>query len=174
METAFTPLSGLLGGALIGLSAVLLWHGLGRIAGISGIFGSALEGLVRAVSVSGLRSATEASGDRTGTGGAWRWAFLAGFVLMPLGALILTPGVAQITLSGGPILLAAAGLLVGLGTTLGNGCTSGHGVCGLGRLSPRSAVAVVVFLIVDVVTTALVRHAFDLGPVADLAVGQGG
>ena len=133
----FTPLSAAAGGALIGLAAVALLALNGRIAGVSGILGRLLEG----------------SAD-------WRWrlAFLVG--------LIGGAGLYYV-LAGGPpppregfpvVLLAAAGVLVGFGTALGSGCTSGHGVCGLGRLSMRSLVATLVFLATAVATTFVVRH----------------
>jgi uncharacterized membrane protein YedE/YeeE len=130
--------AGLTGGALIGLSATLLLWSIGRIAGISGI-------------ANGL--ATAPPGDR-----AWRAAFLAG--------LLLAGGIALAWLPDGPAreqtattpLLLSAGLLVGFGTRMGNGCTSGHGVCGLGRLSPRSAVAVVAFMLTAMATVYVVRH----------------
>jgi uncharacterized membrane protein YedE/YeeE len=131
-----TPwIQGLAGGALIGLAAALLMLWLGRIAGISGILG----GLLRATP------------DR-----AWRVAFLAG--LMGAGALTLhalgrvTPSPASV-----PELLLA-GLLVGYGSSLGSGCTSGHGVCGLGRMSTRSLTAVVVFMATAFVTVYFTRH----------------
>ncbi len=129
----------LLGGALIGLGAVLLMIGAGRVAGISGIAGGLLP-----------------PADHHGWG--WRVAFLAG--------LMAGPALAGWWLGSDPIgvphaplpVLVAAGLLVGLGTGLGRGCTSGHGVCGLARLSPRSAVATGVFMAVAIVTVFLVRH----------------
>ena len=130
-----------IGGALIGLAATLLLWSIGRIAGISGI-------------VNGLASASR--GDR-----AWRIAFLAG--LMGAGALVLqfvpAPPLEQ---TGATPLLIAAGFLVGFGTRLGSGCTSGHGVCGIGRLSKRSIAAVVTFMAAGIVTTWLMRHALGL------------
>jgi uncharacterized protein len=114
-------LQALLGGLLIGLASWLLLASLGKVAGISGI-------------ASGLLSA----------GAAWRWAFMAGLVGGgALAALWLAPPAAAMR---SPVLLIAAGLLVGFGTVLGSGCTSGHGVCGLGRRSARSLVAVLVFM----------------------------
>ncbi|HEU4516253.1 MAG TPA: YeeE/YedE thiosulfate transporter family protein [Steroidobacteraceae bacterium] len=128
---------GLAGGAMIGAGAVLLLWSIGRIAGISGIASGALEG---------------ARGDR-----AWRIAFLAGMMLA--GALALQFVAAPVrTQTGSTTLLLAAGLLVGFGTRLGNGCTSGHGVCGLARLSRRSLVAVLTFMGVAMATTFVVRH----------------
>ncbi|MGQ0428869.1 MAG: YeeE/YedE family protein, partial [Gammaproteobacteria bacterium] len=124
--------AGLAGGALIGLSASLLLWSIGRIAGISGI-------------VNGL--ATAPRGDR-----AWRAAFLAGLMLAGGVALWYMPeGPARVQTGTTPLLLAAE-ILVGFGTRMGNGCTSGHGVCGLGRLSPRSAAAVLVFMLAAMAT----------------------
>lgn len=132
----FTPWSALAGGALIGLSASVLLLGLGRIAGISGLIG-------------GLFSPTR--GDV-----GWRLAFFAGLLLA--GAILwqLSPnafGESPRTLG----LVALAGLLVGVGTRLGNGCTSGHGVCGLSRLSVRSLVATMTFIATGIGTVMLVR-----------------
>lgn len=137
--TEFTPWSALAGGALIGLAAVVLLAGLGRIAGISGITGGALD------------PATPAD-DR-----AWRWAFLLGLVAAPL--LLLPVGIVPaVTITDNVPLLIAAGLLVGVGTQIGSGCTSGHGVCGLARLSPRSLVATLTFMGVGGVTVFVLRH----------------
>jgi uncharacterized membrane protein YedE/YeeE len=128
------------GGALIGLSAGLLMLLLGRIAGISGILGSLLP--------------PRATSDRL-----WRVGFLGGLVLGPL-LLSLAGGSSGI---GQPALglpgMAVAGLLVGTGTALGAGCTSGHGVCGLARLSPRSLAATATFMVVALAVVALTRHA---------------
>lgn len=127
----------LLGGLLIGIAATLLLWSIGRIAGISGI-------------VNGVAGAPR--GDR-----AWRVAFLAG--MMGVGALVLqfvpAPPRAQ---TGATSLLLIAGFLVGFGTRMGNGCTSGHGVCGLGRLSWRSLAAVLTFMLAGVATVYLMRH----------------
>ena len=137
MET-FTPFSALTGGALIGLSAAILWVTNGRIAGISGIVGGLLAPL---------------NGDSAG-----RAAFIAGILVAPLlyrasgGALpdLATPASLAVVL--------VAGVLVGFGTRLGCGCTSGHGVCGLARLSPRSLVATSVFMSATAATVFVVRH----------------
>lgn len=138
METSFTPVSSLIGGGLIGLSAALLWLGDGRIAGISGILGGGLGGVAR--------------GDR-----GWRIAFLAGLIVAPLfyALFVVAPA---IVLDATPAVLVAGGLLVGFGTRLANGCTSGHGVCGLARLSRRSIVATAVFMASAAATVFLVRH----------------
>jgi uncharacterized membrane protein YedE/YeeE len=128
---------GLAGGILIGLGAVLLLWSIGRIAGISGIASGAVEG---------------ARGDR-----AWRIAFLAGMMLAGAVVLQFLPAPPR-ELTGPVPLLLAAGFLVGFGTRLGNGCTSGHGVCGLGRLSLRSLAAVLTFMGAAMAMTFFVRH----------------
>lgn len=138
--THFTPLAALIGGALIGLSAVLLWIGNGRIAGISGILGRP---------VSGSPNAAE---------WPWRLAFVAGLIAAPRLYAMAVGSLPRILLPLHPALLVAAGLLVGFGTRLGSGCTSGHGVCGLARLSPRSMTATAVFLGTALLTVFLARH----------------
>ncbi len=139
----FTPLSALAGGLLIGLASALLWLGNGRIAGISGIFGQLLPP-TRSV--------------------AWRLVFLVSLVGGTLLASLLlpqlgaTPQLVSAPAGSGletPTWLVIAGLLTGLGTRLGNGCTSGHGICGLARLSRRSMVAVAVFFGVAILTVAV-------------------
>lgn len=133
----------LLGGALIGLSASLLLLANGRVAGISGVVGS-LMAPVR--------------GDI-----AWRLLFLGGLLTGGLLLVWLSPEsfAAPSSLSGGGFaMLAAAGLLVGFGSRLGNGCTSGHGVCGISRLSVRSLVATLTFVATGFLTVFLVRHVF--------------
>jgi uncharacterized membrane protein YedE/YeeE len=133
----------LIGGALIGLAAALLWLGSGRIAGVSGIAG---------------RLVPAARGDRL-----WRVLFLLG--LAAGGALMsrLAPAAFE-ALATGKLLVVAAGLLVGVGTTLANGCTSGHGVCGVARLSPRSLVAVGSFMVAGMVTLHVARHVLEVLP----------
>ena len=128
---------GLAGGALIGLGAAFLLWSVGRIAGISGIASGALEG---------------ARGDR-----AWRIAFLAGMMIAGAVALHYLPAPPR-EQTGPTALLIAAGLLVGFGTRLGNGCTSGHGVCGLARLSKRSLTAVAVFVVSAIAATFVMSH----------------
>ncbi|HEX2530068.1 MAG TPA: YeeE/YedE thiosulfate transporter family protein [Burkholderiaceae bacterium] len=136
--TQFTPVSALIGGALIGLSAVLLFWLNGRIAGISGVF----NGLV-----------IEKRSDRL-----WRALFLLGLVIGS-GVTLVLKAPDYIPRQGFPVgLLLLAGLLVGFGTSRANGCTSGHGVCGLARFSRRSLVATISFLAVAIVTTYLTRH----------------
>ena len=137
--TDFTPLAGLTGGILIGLSAVLLMGGLGRIAGISGIFGSLL--------------------GRWLPDNGWRLTFilglLAGTVLVSLLGGFDSDSMA---FPGNPLSTLLGGLLVGIGTVLGAGCTSGHGICGLARLSVRSMVSTAVFMFFAVATVYLLRH----------------
>lgn len=134
----FTPVSAATGGALIGLSAAMRWLGLGRIAGISGILGALLP---------------PQPGDA-----AWRVAFLLGLVLAPLIVRFGSGTVPPLAMTNSPFVLVAGGLLVGFGTRLGSGCTSGHGVCGIARLSPRSIAATLVFMASGFVTVFAVRH----------------
>jgi uncharacterized protein len=134
----FTPVSAAFGGGLIGLSAVMLWLGIGRIAGISGIVGGLL---------------TRNAGDI-----AWRAAFLAGLVLAPVLYGIAGGGLPEIVLPSSSAVIIAGGLLVGFGTRLGGGCTSGHGVCGIARLSPRSFAATILFMASGFATVFVARH----------------
>ena len=142
--TVFTPLAGLIGGLLIALSALIQMAGFGRVAGLSGIFG----GLLR------LTFDTEF---------AWRAVFILG-VLAGAGVTAASGAFdpATIRFSGGPATTIAGGLLVGAGTALASGCTSGHGICGLARLSVRSLVATCVFMAVAVVTVFVTRHVMGL------------
>jgi uncharacterized membrane protein YedE/YeeE len=133
----FTPWASLAGGVLIGLAAALFLLFNGRIAGISGILGGLLEW---------------PRGDI-----AWRVAFLLGLVGAPL-AYGLFATLPKVEIDAGMATLVAAGLLVGVGTRYGAGCTSGHGVCGLSRRSPRSLVATVSFMAAGFVTVFIVRH----------------
>ena len=138
METAFTPLASLGGGALIGLSAVLLMALRGRILGATGLLGGLL-----------LPAGAAEAG--------WRWTLLAGMVTAPvLLSLFGSPVAVEVPIST-PMLIGG-GLLVGFGATIGSGCTSGHGVCGLARLSPRSAVATITFMATTFATVYVVRH----------------
>jgi uncharacterized protein len=143
LQTAFTPWASLAGGVLIGLSAVMVMGLFGRIAGISGITNGFLGAVVP---MSG------APRDRD-----WRLAFLLGLVAAPL-ALMPGGGAIQQTVPGNLAGMAVAGLLVGLGTALGSGCTSGHGVCGLARLSRRSLAAVLTFMATGFATVFVLRH----------------
>ena len=135
--TPFEPLAGLAGGLLIGTSVVILLYTLGRIAGISGIAAGAMT--------------------QSGVERYWRLAFLAGIVLSAVLYIVFTGGIQIQTQMDSPWLVVA-GLLVGFGTRLGSGCTSGHGVAGLSRLSPRSIVATLTFMAAAVVTTNIIRH----------------
>ncbi len=140
MTAYLTPL---LGGLVIGLAATGLLYLLGRIAGISGILWSAVT-------------------DGFGNDNGWRWCFLAGLLLGPLlyHLLSATPYPAAPAL--GLPFAVTGGLLVGVGTRLGSGCTSGHGVCGIGRLSVRSLVATLTFMATGIATVYLLRHVVGL------------
>lgn len=133
-----TWMSALLGGVLIGMAATLLLWLTGRIAGISGMLGGVL---------------LPKQGEL-----AWRLAFLIGLVCAGAAWLWSVPGAYVPRQGFPPLLLVVAGVLVGIGTRMGNGCTSGHGVCGLGRLSLRSLAAVLTFMLTAVITTFIVRH----------------
>jgi len=136
----FTPISAAIGGALIGFSAVLLMLFTGRIAGVSGILGGLL--------------------NPHGDDRAWRIAFIAGLIVAPLSAALVGNAVPVPQMPTSVITIAVAGLLVGFGTRLGSGCTSGHGICGIARLSPRSIVATCVFMAAAIIVVALTRHVF--------------
>ncbi len=134
----FTPLSAAIGGALIGLAAALLMLFTGRIAGISGIFAGCLE---------------PGAGDK-----GWRTGFIAGLVLAPLSASLIGYAMPLPEMPASWTVIVVAGLLVGVGTRLGGGCTSGHGVCGIARLSRRSIAATVIFMLTAMIVVALSRH----------------
>lgn len=138
--TAFTPWSALIGGILIGLSAVLLFWFNGRIAGISGILAGGIFG-----------------GDER----SWRVYFLGGLMIGAALTVFSFPGLFERAIREDypTMLVILAGLLVGIGSRLGNGCTSGHGVCGVARLSPKSIVAVAIFLVSGGLTVFVLRHA---------------
>lgn len=137
--TQFTPWLSLLGGVLIGLAAVSLMAFEGRIAGISGIVSRLLPPYE-----------VEAFLSRTG--------FVLGLLAAPFAALLATGEPVSQTVPGNLALMAGAGFLVGFGAVWGSGCTSGHGVCGLARLSPRSLVATVIFMATAFITVFVVRH----------------
>lgn len=137
--TEFTPLASLLGGALIGAAAVMLMAAEGRIAGISGIASRLLPPYA----------------DREFAG---RLAFVLGIVAAPLLVRLVAGEAPLPVIEAGPAVLAAAGLLVGFGAVWGNGCTSGHGVCGLARLSPRSLAATLTFMATAIATVFVTRH----------------
>jgi uncharacterized membrane protein YedE/YeeE len=145
METVmanFTPISAAIGGGLIGLSAVMLMLLTGRIAGISGIFGGLLD----------------FSGDDRG----WRIAFTAGLILAPMFAGLIGHQMPSPQMPASWTIIIAAGLLVGFGTRLGGGCTSGHGICGVARLSSRSVAATIIFMLAAIATVAVTRHVFGV------------
>jgi uncharacterized membrane protein YedE/YeeE len=133
----FTPGSAAVGGVLIGLAVAILLILNGRIAGISGILAGVLK---------------PTKGDT-----AWKLAFIVGILVAPLLFItfVYTP---EVTIATSTPLLIAAGLLVGFGTRLGSGCTSGHGICGMARFSRRSMVAVVIFMLVAFITVAVINH----------------
>jgi uncharacterized membrane protein YedE/YeeE len=134
---AFTPSSAAAGGALIGVGAAMLVLLNGRVAGVSGILGGLLQP------------------DRTEA--PWRAAFILGLIVAPLlvAAVATLP---PVVIDARPMVLIAAGFLVGIGTRYGAGCTSGHGVCGVARLSPRSLVATLCFMAAGFATVFVVRH----------------
>ena len=136
--TEFTPVSALAGGLLIGASASLLLILNGRIAGISGIVAGLFQRDLREV--------------------AWRAAFVVGVLLAPLLYGVPFGRLTTVTFDASTGVIIVAGLLVGFGTRLGSGCTSGHGVCGLSRASPRSLVATAVFMVTAIVTVFVTRH----------------
>jgi uncharacterized membrane protein YedE/YeeE len=136
----FTPISSLVGGMLIGLSASLLLLFNGKIAGISGILGGIL---------SPTRNDTQ-----------WRVLFVAGLLTGGVFFRLIAPYVFTINLSRSTGALILAGLFVGVGTRLGNGCTSGHGVCGLSRFSQRSFIATLTFIVTGILTVFIVHHLF--------------
>jgi uncharacterized membrane protein YedE/YeeE len=137
--TAFTPVASLAGGALIGLAAVMLMALTGRIAGVSGIAARLMPPYA----------------DHEFAG---RLAFVAGLMAAPVVVLFATGKLPAQTIQANTVVLVAAGLLVGFGSVWGNGCTSGHGVCGLSRLSIRSLVATLVFMATGIATVFVARH----------------
>lgn len=136
----FTPVSGLIGGILIGLAAVVLMAGPGRIMGLSGIV----------TGVTGALTDPTPWRDKS-----WRLAFLTGTLAAPILYMAVSGKTVPVVLTDTPVLLVAGGFLVGLGTRIGGGCTSGHGICGLSRLSPRSFAAVATFMATAMITVAL-------------------
>ncbi|MEC9368065.1 MAG: YeeE/YedE family protein [Pseudomonadota bacterium] len=125
-----------IGGAMIGLASILLLALLGRVMGVSGIYSSLLAW-------------------RDGSG--WRLAFILGTLAAPV-LLLLSGRPMSVQIAASPPALAIAGLMVGVGAGLGSGCTSGHGVCGISRLSPRSVAATIVFMLTGFATVAVMRH----------------
>lgn len=139
METVFTPLQSLSGGMLIGAAAVLLMLVGGRIMGATGILAGAM--------------APASSSDR-----GWRLAVLAGMISGPLAVLAVTGSMPQIQVPVSAPMLVIGGLLVGIGVTFASGCTSGHGICGMARLSVRSIVATATFMVATGATVFVIRH----------------
>lgn len=140
--TDFTPVSALIGGSLIGLAATLLMLLTGRIAGISGILAGTL---------------TLAGGDK-----AWRYAFIAGLIVSPLIGALIGLQLEEPRMPSTWAVIVVAGLLVGFGSRLGGGCTSGHGVCGIARLSPRSIVATLIFMGTAMMVVFVSRHGLGI------------
>ena len=139
METLFTPFASFGGGLLIGTGAVMLMLGLGRIFGATGI----LSGIFF---------------FKTRDEMAWRLAVVAGMILAPVLIFAVTGAMPALTVPVSPAMIVLGGVIVGLGTSLGSGCTSGHGVCGLSRLSVRSMVAVPTFMATAAITVFVIRH----------------
>lgn len=139
METDFTPFASLGGGIAIGLGAVLLMLGLGRILGATGI----LSGLVFAANREEV---------------SWRIAMVLGMMAAPGFLFLLTGSMPAVDVPVSPAMIIIGGLIVGFGASLGSGCTSGHGICGLSRLSIRSLVAVPTFMATAVITVFILRH----------------
>lgn len=139
MITEFTPFASLIGGILIGLSTVILMAFNGRIAGMTAMLGGAL--------------------DPKNPDSPWRLAFLAGAIAAPFVATLFGAEFSFASPTTGAA-LALGGFIVGVGVTFGSGCTSGHGVCGLARLSPRSLVATITFMATTFATVTIIRHGF--------------
>ncbi|MBB97973.1 MAG: hypothetical protein CML67_00325 [Rhodobacteraceae bacterium] len=137
--TEFTPVLSATGGILIGLASVMLMAALGRIAGISGMIGGLLPPV---------------------TAGEWGWrlAFLAGMIAAPVVLLAATGSMPVIEVPSSTGMLVIGGILVGIGVSYGSGCTSGHGVCGMARLSARSIAATLTFMLTTGVTVFVIRH----------------
>lgn len=139
METAFTPVASLSGGLLIGLASVLLMATLGRVFGATGI-------------LAGLLYPTDAE-DRK-----WRALILLGMITGPLAVLFFTGEMPAVQVPISTSMLILGGFIVGIGVTFGGGCTSGHGVCGIARLSSRSIIATITFMIFTALTVYVIRH----------------
>jgi uncharacterized membrane protein YedE/YeeE len=141
IETAFTPLQSLSGGALIGLAAVLLMATVGRIMGATGV----LAGILQPANLSDW---------------SWRVSVLAGMITGPVVVMLITGNFPQVKVQISTPMLVIGGIIVGIGVTFGGGCTSGHGVCGMARLSPRSIAATLTFMLTTALTVYAVRHIF--------------
>ncbi len=143
METSFTPLQSLFGGSLIGLSSVLLMLTLGRIMGATGI----LAGVIM----------PNSPGERS-----WRSIIVLGMLTAPVVYLLMTGSWPTISVPVSTPMIIIGGFLVGIGVTFGSGCTSGHGICGLARVSRRSIVAVLTFMVTTIATVYIVRHVLEI------------
>ncbi|MBC7131876.1 MAG: YeeE/YedE family protein [Roseovarius sp.] len=143
LETEFTPLQSLIGGVLIGVSAVLLMALQGRIMGATGI----LAGLVTGA----------APGER-----GWRAAMVAGMIAGPLLVLAVTGQMPAVDVPVSLPMILTGGFIVGIGVTYGGGCTTGHGICGMARLSPRSVVATLTFMVACLATVHVIRHVLEV------------
>ncbi len=143
----FFPLTALAGGGLIGLAAAILYTLNGRVLGASGIMASALEGVIHSRARDGL---------------SWRLAFLVGVIIGPLIYMLMTGALPQNDYIAKDGRLIISGLIVGLGTGYGSGCTSGHGICGLARFSKRSLAAVLTFMATGFITTFFINHLVGL------------
>lgn len=139
----FTPVSALIGGVLIGSAAILMLWTNGRIAGISGILGGILFPVKSEVS--------------------WRILFVAGLLFASVAYMFFTGATLPISEQVSPVLTAVAGLLVGVGTRMGSGCTSGHGICGIARFSKRSILATIVFMATGIATVFVLRQLLGVG-----------
>lgn len=139
METTFTPFASLGGGALIGLASILLMWTMGKIMGATGI----LAGFMSPISLSDW---------------SWRAAVMAGMVSAPLIYFAIAGQMPAVQVPVSNNMLIIGGFIVGIGVTLGNGCTSGHGICGIARFSPRSIVATIVFMIFTAITVYIINH----------------
>ncbi|MGB7240858.1 MAG: YeeE/YedE thiosulfate transporter family protein [Sulfitobacter sp.] len=139
IETAFTPFQSLGGGALIGLASVLLMASLGRVMGATGI----LAGLMQPANFSDW---------------SWRAAVLGGMISGPIAVHFITGDFPAVQVPVSTTMLIIGGFIVGIGVTFGSGCTSGHGVCGMARLSPRSIAATLTFMLTTGITVFVVRH----------------
>jgi uncharacterized membrane protein YedE/YeeE len=135
--TEFTPLTALIGGVILGASALFLFWLNGNVAGISDIVSRTMQ--------------------RPQSDGLWRWMFILGLILGPVMTRFVGLGLPEQIDVSWPLIIVA-GLLVGVGSKLGSGCTSGHGICGIGRASPRSIAATLVFMLTALVVVSVVRH----------------
>lgn len=142
MTADFTPIASTIGGLILGIASALLLAANGRIAGVTGILGGLVEG---------------------DEGRGWRASFIGGMLVGGIGLLVWLPQSLPGSAIDSPVLVIAAGLLVGFGTRMANGCTSGHGVCGLARLSKRSIVATATFMVTAIATVAIVRWLGGMG-----------